>query len=381
MLTEFLFLGLLCSMASEKKGKKVEWKATQTANMVRRNGGVYYAQVKISGKTYRRSLGTSVLGVARVKLPMVINEIRARAEGTVAFSKSGGSAVGRVDLRACLQEWIEGQRVRPDLKSSTKDYNERRFDDLIKGFVKRGMLDVPAGKVSVLVWREWWADVAGHFNPQYANNLLAVAEGLLGMQEKAGLVSGNVLEDFKRMLIPSKLANVASSEQMTAMITDIRAQASRFAEESADMVALMAYTGMRPGEMLRLQAEDLLEDFIAVRMGEGEGTKNYEERMIPIMSQVVDVVVRRRVMKGGLWSIKDPSNAMRRSCGRLKFGFVVTPYSCRHFFATRCLESGVDVPTVAGWLGHKDGGVTLMKKYSHLCNKHGLEAAKMVNFK
>ena len=200
------------------------------------------------------------------------------------------------------------------------------------------------------------------------------------MQVQAGLVSDNVLKDFKRMRIPSKLVNVASGEQMTAMLADIRAQQSRFAEESADMVAMMAYTGMRPGEMLRLQGGDLLKDFIAVRMGDGEGTKNYEERMIPIMSEVDDVVDRRRSMVGSLWSIKDPSNAMRRSCRRLKFGFVVTPYSCRHFFATRCLESGVDVPTVAGWLGHKDGGVTLMKKYSHLCNRHGLEVAKQVKF-
>jgi hypothetical protein len=28
---------------------------------------------------------------------------------------------------------------------------------------------------------------------------------------------------------------------------------------------------------------------------------------------------------------------------------------------TRCIESGIDIPTVSRWLGHQDGGVLAMK--------------------
>jgi integrase len=35
----------------------------------------------------------------------------------------------------------------------------------------------------------------------------------------------------------------------------------------------------------------------------------------------------------------------------------------RHLFATRCIETGVDIPTVSRWLGHKDGGGLAMKVY------------------
>jgi hypothetical protein len=38
----------------------------------------------------------------------------------------------------------------------------------------------------------------------------------------------------------------------------------------------------------------------------------------------------------------------------------------RHLFATRCIESGSDIPTLSGWLGHKDGGTLAMKTYGHL---------------
>lgn len=33
----------------------------------------------------------------------------------------------------------------------------------------------------------------------------------------------------------------------------------------------------------------------------------------------------------------------------------ITHHDLRHLSATTCIESGVDVPTVARWLGHRDG--------------------------
>jgi len=55
-------------------------------------------------------------------------------------------------------------------------------------------------------------------------------------------------------------------------------------------------------------------------------------------------------------------------------------HDLRHLFATRCIESGVDIPTVARWLGHKDGGALAMKVYGHLRNQHSQEMAKKVKF-
>jgi integrase len=58
----------------------------------------------------------------------------------------------------------------------------------------------------------------------------------------------------------------------------------------------------------------------------------------------------------------------------------ITHHDLRHFFATICIESGVEVPTVASWLGHKDGGALAMKTYKHLRDEHSVSAAKKVNF-
>jgi integrase len=58
----------------------------------------------------------------------------------------------------------------------------------------------------------------------------------------------------------------------------------------------------------------------------------------------------------------------------------LTHHDLRHLFATICIESGVDIPTVSRWLGHKDGGALAMKTYGHLRVEHSLAQAQRVSF-
>jgi len=58
----------------------------------------------------------------------------------------------------------------------------------------------------------------------------------------------------------------------------------------------------------------------------------------------------------------------------------ITHHDLRHLFATRCIEAGVDIPTVSRWLGHVDGGALAMKVYGHLRRSHSQQAAQLVTF-
>jgi integrase len=58
----------------------------------------------------------------------------------------------------------------------------------------------------------------------------------------------------------------------------------------------------------------------------------------------------------------------------------ITHHDLRHLFATQCIESNVDIPTVSRWLGHKDGGVLAMKTYGHLRREHSQAQALKVSF-
>jgi len=57
---------------------------------------------------------------------------------------------------------------------------------------------------------------------------------------------------------------------------------------------------------------------------------------------------------------------------------LLTHHDFRHLFATRCIESNVDVPTAARWLGHRDGGALLGKTYFHLLDTHSRVMAAKV---
>jgi integrase len=71
------------------------------------------------------------------------------------------------------------------------------------------------------------------------------------------------------------------------------------------------------------------------------------------------------------------TKSLLTACRRLGYPHF-THHDFRHFFATTCIESGVDIPTVSRWLGHKDGGALAMRVYGHLRQEHSFAAIKKV---
>jgi len=79
-------------------------------------------------------------------------------------------------------------------------------------------------------------------------------------------------------------------------------------------------------------------------------------------------------LEGKIFRINTPRIALDNACERLGVPHVRI-HDLRHFFASWAIECGVDIPTVAKWLGHKDGGKLLLKTYGHLRDEHSLTSA------
>jgi len=77
--------------------------------------------------------------------------------------------------------------------------------------------------------------------------------------------------------------------------------------------------------------------------------------------------------------VRECQNAIDSACKKLGIARF-THHDLRHLFATLCIESGVDIPTVSRWLGHKDGGALAMKVYGHLRDQHSVNMAQRVSF-
>ena len=102
--------------------------------------------------------------------------------------------------------------------------------------------------------------------------------------------------------------------------------------------------------------------------------------LIPAVKQLIKRLKSAEIPTGSndpVMLIKSPRIALGNSCKRLGIDHMRV-HDLRHIFATRCIESGVDIPTLALWLGHKDGGILALRVYGHLCKKHSTAMAGRV---
>lgn len=117
----------------------------------------------------------------------------------------------------------------------------------------------------------------------------------------------------------------------------------------------------------------------------GRITKNGQPRSVPIIAEMTPLLekiiedYKKTGRSGTVLPCRDPSKSLETCC-KLAGAIRITNHDLRHLFITRCIESGVDVKTVATWVGHQDGGALILKTYAHLRNEHSREMAAKVRF-
>jgi integrase len=174
---------------------------------------------------------------------------------------------------------------------------------------------------------------------------------------KLGLMLANPAKDIKRRKIITEPIAVPSLEQFQKLVAGMREADGRShiqakAKPGADLVELLAYSGCRIQEATSLRWQDADFDRNALTVTGGEiGTKNHEHRTIPMTDALRAVLLRLRdehqpQPADTIAQVKDAKNGLQGTCRRLGYPHF-THHDFRHFFATTCIESGVDIPTVS----------------------------------
>ena len=180
------------------------------------------------------------------------------------------------------------------------------------------------------------------------------------------------------------------SGQFEKLVEEIRNSGSGFAKSAAELVQFLAYGGFRKGEAANITWADC--DFkrgkIIVKGDPETGLKarrvgEYREvPMIPDMRKLLEQIQSERPDEPHtekVMRVFECKKSITTACKKLDIPRF-THHDLRHLFATRCIESGVDIPTVSRWLGHKDGGALAMKTYGHLRDEHSTNMAQKVLF-
>lgn len=173
-------------------------------------------------------------------------------------------------------------------------------------------------------------------------------------------------------------------EALRADSADIQGYLLARYEESADFAEFMAYSGARVKEAARWTWEDEGERIITIRGTKTETSRNREVPKLPAMVALLARMKARRLaagreLKGRAFKISECREALATACKRAGVDRW-THHTLRHLFATRCIEAGVDIPTVSRWLGHADGGTLALSTYGHLRQEHSLAQAAKVTF-
>jgi integrase len=188
---------------------------------------------------------------------------------------------------------------------------------------------------------------------------------------------------FKPLYLESRLAKA-----------DEKGQPLKNALQFTDYVKVMAYTGARRNETLRLRWSDVDFDRKQITVGSDGQSKNHGHRTVdfnPALEAHFRDMKKRRAPDSE-WLFPSPQRGekdkhaktfresltlAREAAGLNKFGF----HDCRHHFISFAVMSGIDYMTIARWVGHKDGGVLIGKVYGHLSNEHAQAQAARLSFR
>lgn len=366
---------------NSSEDKEQRWLKTPVANLVRHvQSGNYYARIRVRGKLIWKSLKTDRISVAKLRLGDFHKEERQRAAAQTAVAR------GKMTFADALQTYRERLKGDQSLKDRSKTYREERITALLKSWDDLNQTDV--AQISKSDCLDWAARFGKTSSPSAFNNTVGTLRLILNIAVEAGARYDNPAVHIKRKKIRQKLLQLPSQKQFIGLVTAIRNSDGGWAERCADLVEFLAYSGCRIGEAARVEGHhcDFEKGEITVLGDPVTGTKNWEIRRVPMISDMRRLLERLRKERGEAKFAGSPvmlihqcQGAIDTACKKLSIPRF-THHDLRHLFATRCIESGVDIPTVSRWLGHKDGGALAMKVYGHLRDSHSTAMAQKVHF-
>ena len=363
----------------QRKSTKT-WERTRLQNLVRHKSGRYYARAFASGKEVWKSLKTSHFSVAEARLAEFLKEHREHRR-----SNGNGEVSAKMTFGEAAAIHLRNLDDNLSIKPRTRHYWRQRLAALIKSWP--GLNEAEVRKITHADCKKWASTYAKTASPTNFNNTVALLRHILNVAIEAGVIYSNPAAALKRTAIRGKEIPLPTMDKFNALLAEMRAGHSRDSINCADFALGLALTGMRKGEANALEWRDV--DFEAgetvVRGDAVTGTKNWELRRVPLIPDARALFQRIRSERADepldakVFAVRECQKALDRACKKVGTDRI-THHDLRHLFATRCIESGVDIPTVSRWLGHKDGGALAMKTYGHLRREHSIAQAQKVSF-
>jgi integrase len=360
---------------AENADSQSDWVKTPVANLIRyKPSGIYFARVRIRGKLFRQTLKTDVMRVAKLRLSDFIKE-RQEEMGDDSAARSGKMMMA--DAVAIFRQRLDGQQ---DIKEGSKVYRRKCLEALLRSWPELESMAVgKVGKDDCLTWANKYS---ADYSASVYNNTVGTLRMVLDIAVEKGARAQNPARFISKRRVSQRELELPSPEQFEGFVSAVEQAGAWCSRKCGDLVRFLAFGGFRKTEAANITWADC--DFengqIRVRI-----TKNGKPRSVPMIPEMKALLER---IKGGrpeaqpvemVMQVRECQKAMDKAAKKVGMPRI-THHDLRHLFATRCIESGVDIPTVSRWLGHQDGGALAMKVYGHLRDHHSASMAQRVMF-
>ena len=350
-------------------GQPVFHKVAENLYRLESSGG-YYALIKKGGKQFRRSLKTKDRKLADRRLKELKGQI-----GCLTLTDDA-----KLGFEAVANRWLES--IKHTLAEGTITQREIRIKNLSPFF--KG---IPLRNITPAQCESWAIKRGAKLASQTFVHELETMRNVFTYALKHGLILSSPATTIKRPKVSNSKVVIPSREQFTKLVAQIRqsdgrADSQRKSKAGADLVEFLAFSGARIGEARASAWEDVKFENNMIWL---HGTKSEDsDRLIPMPAALREFLLRLKnestePPQGKILQTDSAKKCLATACKKLaspKF----THHDFRHFFATTCIESGVDIPTISRWLGHGDGGALAMRVYGHLQVEHSLAMIKRVSF-
>ena len=339
--------------------------------LYRNNHGIYFAWFVVNGKQIKRSLKTTDKDLARRRLA----ELREKG------NRLHGNEQRNIQFEELVAFWLES--IRSDVKESTYRRRVVCLNQLAPYFKK-----MPVRSISIQVIEKWKVERGACVAPRTFNKELETLNHLMRYaRDVKGVILDNPAEKIRNRKAEVTAIEIPGKEQFRSMIAELRNEPQAVRSGAVEFAEFLAYSGLRLGEAREVRRCDVNFELNSLLVTGGEiGTKNHEERTIPLFPALRKLLERiceeRKLPEGSparFFEFKDIRQALGSACRRAglpNFGH----HALRHFFCSNAIEAGIDFKAIAGWLGHKDGGVLVAKTYGHLRAEHSAAMAQRMTF-
>jgi integrase len=286
---------------------------------------------------------------------------------------------GKVGFTALAKRW---HRIHcTHLKPSTSVRQKGVADGFCKIF-----RDTPVRNITKRMAEDWVEARRKEVSPRTLNYERECLIRIFDYAIREGIILENPAKAVARRKSQAKKAVIPTKAQFKTLLETIVGLRSD-ALPAVDLCELLAYSGCRLNEATSITWGDInfKKKTFTVTGGE-RGTKNHEQRTVPLFP-ALEAFLKRLLDRHDeapdpserIISIQKARTAMIHACKLAE----LPPFShhhLRHFFCSNAIEAGIDFKTIAGWLGHKDGGLLVARTYGHLRDEHSAVMAQRMTF-